>query len=255
MSNITKVLKKFGLGYLKQKINIFKNYLVYQKEFKIFKATDGKRFSVKAKDKYPCVNDKNTTTSFDKHYTYHTAWAARKIKEILPVEHIDISSLTYFSTLVSAFIPIRFYDYRPAKIELDNFSCDHADITELPFEEGSLDSLSCMHVVEHIGLGRYGDPLDVDGDIKAIEELKRVLSVGGNLLFVVPIGKPKIMFNAHRIYSYDQVISYFENFELIEFTLIPDQSNEGLIINATKEQSDMQNYACGCFMFQKKEND
>jgi len=248
-----KVLKELGFGYFKQKINYFVNYLSYQKEYKVFKATHGKRFSVEDKDKYPCLNDKNTTTSFDKHYTYHTAWAARKVKDIFPKEHIDISSLTYFSTLVSAFIPIRFYDYRPAKIELDNFSCEHADITDLPFENNSIDSLSCMHVVEHIGLGRYGDPLDVDGDLKAIEELKRVVSDCGYLLFVVPIGKAKIMFNAHRIYSYEQIVAYFEGFELIEFTLIPDQSDEGLIVNATKEQSDMQNYACGCFLL-KKEN-
>lgn len=249
-----KILKKLGIGYIKNKINLLKNYILYQKEFKVFKATHGERFAVESKDKYPCLTDKGGSTSFDKHYTYHTAWAARKLKELSPIEHIDISSLTYFSTLVSAFIPIRFYDYRPAKIELDSFSCEHADITQLPFEDKSIKSLSCMHVVEHIGLGRYGDTLDVDGDLKAIAELKRVISDSGYLLFVVPIGKPKIMFNAHRIYSYEQVLSYFDDFELIEFSLIPDQSNEGLIVNATKEQSDKQNYACGCFMLQKKES-
>ncbi len=249
-----KFLKKLGFGYWKQGINIFKNYLNYQKEYKVFKATDGTRFSIKSKDKHPCLNDKYTTTSFDKHYIYHTAWAARKLNDIAPKEHIDISSLTYFSTLVSAFIPIQFYDYRPAKIELDNLTCKHADLAQLPFEDHTVNSLSCMHVVEHIGLGRYGDPLDVNGDLKAINELKRVLSAGGHLLFVVPIGKARIMFNAHRIYSYDQIISYFQDFEIKEFALIPDQSDEGLIINATKEQSDMQNYACGCFLLQKKDN-
>jgi SAM-dependent methyltransferase len=170
----------------------------------------------------------------------------------LPGEHIDISSLTYFSTLVSAFIPTKFYDFRPAEIILDNFESKHADITALSFEANSIKSLSCMHVVEHIGLGRYGDPLDVDGDLKAIKELKRVLAVGGNLLFVVPIGGiPKIMFNAHRIYSYEQILSYFSNFELIEFSLIPDTSSEGLILNASSEMADKQNYGCGCFWFKK----
>jgi len=235
-------------------ITRLKNYLQYQKEYQVFKATHGKRFLVEDKDKYPCLNDKHTTTSFDKHYVYHTAWAARKLKEINPREHVDISSLTYFSTLVSAFIPVRFYDYRPVHIELSNFSCEHADITRLEFEDDSIRSLSCMHVVEHIGLGRYGDPLDVDGDLKAINELKRVVAAGGHLLFVVPIGKAKIMFNAHRIYSYEQIATYFQEFDLLEFTLVPDQSNEGLIINASKEEADMQNYGCGCFVFRKREN-
>ena len=247
------ILKKLGFGKINRIINYLKSYYSYRKEYKIFKATNGERFVVQNKDKYPCLQDKYSTTSFDRHYTYHTAWAARKLKETSPAEHIDISSLTYFSTILSAYVPIKFYDYRPAKIELDNFSCEHADITNLPFEDSSIKSLSCMHVVEHIGLGRYGDPLDTNGDLKAIEELKRVLSEDGYLLFVVPIGKARIMFNAHRIYSYSMIMSYFDNFKLIEFTLIPDDSTKGLIFNASEKEANLQHYGCGCFLF-KKEN-
>jgi len=47
-----------------------------------------------------------------------------------------------------------------------------------------------MNVVEHVGLGRYGEPLDPEGDIKAMRELRRVLAPGGSLLFVVPVGRP-----------------------------------------------------------------
>ncbi len=50
-----------------------------------------------------------------------------------------------------------------------------ANILDLPFKGNSVESLSCMHVVEHIGLGRYGDPMDPEGDIEAIKELKRVV--------------------------------------------------------------------------------
>ncbi len=110
-----------------------------------------------------------------------------------------------------------------------------------------------MHTIEHIGLGRYGDPIDPDGDLKAISELIRVLATGGNLLFVVPIGKPKICFNAHRIYSYSQIMSYFSALTLKEFSLIPDNAIEtGIIPNATKEISGKQTYGCGLFWFVKK---
>lgn len=247
-------MKKLGAGFLKRKYIQFLNYLEFKNEFEIFQKTHGERFVVEKKNLYPCLNDKTANTGFDKHYIYHTAWAARKIKEIgLTEQHTDISSSLYFSVLVSAFIPVKFYDYRPAKLELSHLTCGHADITRLPFMDNSITSLSCMHVVEHIGLGRYGDPIDVDGDLKAISELKRVVKWGGDLLFVVPIGgEAKIMFNAHRIYTYEQIVSYFSEFELKEFSLIPDQSNEGIIINATKEQSDKQNYACGCFLLQKR---
>jgi hypothetical protein len=248
---VKKYLKNFFFE-VKRFVYVIKRYIEYSKEFEVFSRTHGLRFCVESKDKLPCLHDKLTTTTFDKHYIYHTAWAARKLKQLMPKEHVDISSLTYFSTLVSAFIPIKFYDYRPADMHLDNFSCEHVDVTNLPFEDNSINSLSCMHVVEHIGLGRYGDPLDVDGDLKAMGELKRVVADSGNLFFVVPVGKPKIMFNAHRIYGYEQIISYFNEFDLKEFTLIPDQSDDALIINATKEDSDKQNYACGCFWFQKR---
>ena len=93
-----------------------------------------------------------------------------------------------------------------------------------------------MHVAEHIGLGRYGDPLDPDGDLKAMGELKRVLAPGGLLLFVVPVGQPRVCFNAHRIYSYGQIVEAFAKLYLEEFALIPDDSIDGgLIINATAE--------------------
>jgi len=204
------------------------------------------------RDIHPCLDDRTTGTAFDRHYIYHPAWAARVLEETRPSEHVDISSTLTFCSTVSAFLPVRFYDYRPANLQLSSLESGHADILALPFEDNSISSLSCLHVVEHVGLGRYGDPLDPDGDLKAISELKRVLAVDGDLLFVVPIGKPKIMFNAHRIYAFRQVLDYFEGLTLKEFALIPDDANMGgLIRNATEELADMQRYGCGCFWFKR----
>lgn len=93
--------------------------------------------------------------------------------------------------------------------------------------------------------------IDPEGDLKAITELKRVMAVNGNLLFVVPIGRLKIMYNAHRIYSYDQIMEYFKDFRLLDFSLVPDDKKLGFINNATKEMADKQNYGCGCFWFKK----
>jgi SAM-dependent methyltransferase len=208
------------------------------------------RFSYKLKDFYPCLKDKTIKTSFDAHYIYHTAWAARKVKEINPVVHTDISSSLYFSGIVSAFVPVDFYDYRPAELNLSNLKSEHADLTKLQFQNNSIKSLSCMHTVEHVGLGRYGDPIDPNGDLKAISELKRVLANGGSLLFVVPVGKPKIEFNAHRIYSYEQIEEYFKDLKIKEFTLITD--NKDFIENAKPELVSEQKYGCGCFWFIKK---
>ncbi|WP_461572268.1 DUF268 domain-containing protein [Sulfuricaulis sp.] len=169
-----------------------------------------------------------------------------------PAKHVDISSSLYFSGIVSAFVPIEFYDYRPAALHLDQLKSGPADLLALPFADDSIESLSCMHVIEHIGLGRYGDQLDPNGDLRAINELKRVLTPGGKLLIVVPVGQPKVVFNAHRIYSYEQVVSYFSGLDLMEFWLIPDTAEQGgLIRNASPELVAQQSWGCGCFLFTK----
>lgn len=211
-------------------------------------------FKIDWKDRFLCLNDSTQTTGFDVPYVYHVAWAIRKVKEINPAKHFDISSSIYFCSNVSAIVPTEFYDYRPASIFLSNLKCDKANLSDLQFEDNSIECLSCMHTVEHVGLARYGDELDVNGDLKAINELKRVVKKGGYLIFVVPVGKPRIQFNAHRIYSYEQILGYFSDLELKEFSLIPDNGLEvGMIENADKELVNEQKYACGCFVFKKGE--
>lgn len=229
----------------------------FKQEFDKFKllAIQNKDQRFPSFEAFPFLDDNTSFTSFDTHYVYHTAWAARILQKTKPEFHTDISSSLYFSAICSAFIPVRFYDYRPAKLTLSDLQTNSADLSDLHFENNSIASLSCMHTIEHIGLGRYGDPLDYNGDIKAMNELKRVLARNGNLLFVVPIGKPKIAFNAHRIYSYEQIIKYFSDLELKDFMLIPDNAIEaGIIENASIELCNKQQYGCGCFWFTKKEN-
>lgn len=213
------------------------------------------RFLFRWKYLYPCLHDDTGATGFDRHYTFHTAWAARVVAQIKPGVHYDISSAIYFSTILSAFIPVRFYDYRPVTLRLSNLRSETADLLSLPFASDSISSLSCMHVVEHVGLGRYGDSLDPEGDRKAIRELQRVVSPGGHLLFVVPIGAtPILMFNAHRIYSTPMILDYFqEAFHLKDFTLIPEDPADGdLAPSPSQDLLNKQFYGCGCFWFIKK---
>jgi SAM-dependent methyltransferase len=238
---------------IKKTIRIILTPFILKDYFAFKKAAKSNRFSISLKDFYPQVKDKTIKTGFDRHYVYHTSWAARKVKEINPFKHIDISSSLYFCGIVSAFTDVDFYDYRPADLKLSRLRSLEGNLHKLPFDTNSVLSISCMHTIEHIGLGRYGDPIDSEGDIKAINELKRVVMHGGNLLFVTPVGKPKIEFNAHRIYSYEQIISYFDGFELKEFSLIPeDGKNGGILIDANPELVKNESYGCGCFWFIKK---
>lgn len=210
------------------------------------------RFSLSLKNLQPIFIDKTSTTQFEPHYVYHPAWAARIVAKTNPAKHVDIASILQFSTIVSAFVPVEFYDYRPAHLKLSGYKSEHGDLTNLHFPSDSVESLSCMHTLEHVGLGRYGDPIDALGDIKAAAELARVLKVGGSFIFVTPVGKPKIEFNAHRIYSYEQVLALFPTLKLVEFSLVPDNFREdGFIENANPAIVKDQNWGCGCFHFTK----
>jgi hypothetical protein len=225
--------------------------ITFKNEFDQFNSLDiRKRLENSWDDRYPCLDDKTSYTPFDAHYIYHPAWAGRILKETAPTKHIDISSTLHFCTLLSAFIPVEFYDYRPAQLNLSNLKSDKADLTNLFFETNSVESISCMHTIEHIGLGRYGDPIEPEGDIKAINELKRVTAVNGDILFVVPVGKPRIQFNAHRIYGFEQIETYFNGFELRNFSLVLD--NQDFIFNADPALVAQQSYGCGCFWYKKK---
>lgn len=228
-------------------------YLQYSVEFKKFKmlqeAEDHRFDPLKWEDRYSILNDKTETTSFDAHYIYHPAWAARIVAQTRPALHIDVSSTLNFCAIVSAFVPVEFYDYRPAQLSLNNLKSNHGDLMHLPFKDASVESLSCMHVVEHVGLGRYGDPLDPQGDLKAIAELKRVLALGGTLLFVTPVGKPIIRFNAHRIYSYDQIVACFSDLQLQQFALVDDAGR--FTVDADPKYANQQRYGCGCWWYKR----
>lgn len=201
------------------------------------------------KDRIPCLTDATTLTGFDAHYLYHTAWACRVLKKISPERHVDISSCLRFVTMASAFIPTDFFDYRPAEFNLEGLTSKHADLTMLPFESNSIFSMSCMHVIEHVGLGRYGDPIDPCGDIKAMSELGRVIARGGHLLIVVPVGRSRIAFNAHRIYNPQQILDTFPDFHLRNFALIDDSGK--FYSEYSPVSVPPLKYGCGCFWLKK----
>jgi hypothetical protein len=223
----------------------------FHAEFEEFKGRSDGRLATSWDDRFPCLDDRTETTEFDPHYTYHTAWAARQLTRERPAEHVDISSSLYFCTIVSAFIPIRFYDVRPAKLVLSGLKSSAANLMALPFPDASIKSLSCMHTIEHIGLGRYDAVIDPDGDLKAARELCRVLALGGLLLMVVPMSKPRVRFNGDRLYDYDSLVGLFPNLAVEEFALIPDDISKGMVIDGARELSKSQKYGCGCFAFRK----
>ncbi|MEM7476410.1 MAG: DUF268 domain-containing protein [Planctomycetota bacterium] len=221
------------------------------REFAALNEVERPEFRAEWEDRWARLDDDTGTLPFDGHYVYHTAWAARVLAEINPDKHVDISSYTYFATLASAWVPVEFYDYRPADIVLSNLTCGAADLCDLKFSDQTLESISCMHTIEHIGLGRYGDPLDANGDKKALTELQRVVAPGGSLMVVVPVGKPRIQFNAHRIYDPKMIKEALPELTLHSLSMLPDDQSQGLIENPDNDFVLSQKYGCGCFWFRR----
>ncbi len=102
--------------------------------------TDEARFPVEKNTTNPYLNDRTEFTFFDTHYVYHPAWAARVIQTVRPALHVDIASTLHFASILSAFVPVQFYDYRPAYLTLSNLKSDFADLMGLPFPDAKATS-------------------------------------------------------------------------------------------------------------------
>lgn len=84
--------------------------------------------------------------------------------------------------------------------------CEHQRVVSMTPEEFAKSGLRpeaafSISSFEHSGLGRYGDQLDPDADLKAMRELKSKMAPGGILFLAVPVGQDCLVFNAHRIYG------------------------------------------------------
>lgn len=69
---------------------------------------------------------------------------------------------------------------------------------------------------EHDGLGRYGDPLNPEGDLEAMQKVKSIIMKGGILFLAVPVGKDLLVWNAHRIYGRIRLPLLIKGWEVLE---------------------------------------
>lgn len=152
-------------------------------------------------------------------------------------------------SVLSGFVPTVFIDYRPLQGGLINLASVAGSVTKLPLRTHSQLSISCLHVLEHIGLGRYGDPMNPDGTRQAAIEIQRILAPGGSLYLSLPIGRERVCFNAHRVHHADTVRNLFSELVLKSFSLVDDL---GRFHNqADFQYASAQDYGCGLFEFER----
>ena len=204
---------------------------------------------------YPITNDyDNSAGTASGHYFHQDLLVAQFIFEANPKTHIDIGSrIDGFVAHVAAFRKIKIFDIRMLP------DCGHPNI-EFHQEDLMLwdvgneitDSLSCLHTIEHFGLGRYGDSINPRGHIIGLENLVKMLAPNGTIYISFPIGKTnEVHFNAHRVFHPKDIFSWApSSLELMRFDFIDDYGqlhkdfdvlNSNLVIN----------HGCGIYTFKK----
>lgn len=190
-------------------------------------------------------------------YFYQDLFVANQIFQNNPQRHIDIGSrIDGFVAHVASFRKIDVFDIRPLSNHLQNINFIQADLMN-PQESmyNSTDSLSCLHTIEHFGLGRYSDPIDVNGHIKGLENMYKILKKDGVFYFSTPIGPKRVEFNAHRVFSIQYLLDLFqEKYEIMSFSYIDDKNN--FFTNVSLDAENVKNNfgcktGCGVFILKK----
>lgn len=159
-------------------------------------------------------------------YFYQDQLVARWIYESSPQRHVDIGSrLDGFIGTLSVFREVEVIDIRPQHLPVRNVRFHQLDLmNDLPDEWiACTDSLSCLHTIEHFGLGRYGDPIDPEGYHKGIHQLMRMVKPGGVFYLSTQVGPQRVEFNAHRVFSPKTMVSWFDDGWKIERSAVIDE--------------------------------
>ncbi len=211
-----------------------------------------KAFHIFFRDLYYRSYDRYASAgSVPMHYFLQDIWAARYVHDHHLTHVIDIGSrLDGYIAHLLTFCRVTYIDIRPLDVLVENLEFVGGNITSLPFPDCSISCLSSLHVIEHIGLGRYGDPVDPEGYIKAAREMQRVLASGGTLILSTVLGQEKLCFDAHRIFSPKTIRAMFSSLTLETFCLIDDKGNQ-VLEDATFEAVNGCTYSCGIFVFKK----
>lgn len=210
----------------------------------------------------PCLHDRYEEAGTTKsEYFWQDLLVARWIHQSNPERHIDIGSrVDGFVAHVACFREIEVIDVRPVRTHVPGVVFRQANVTEAA-PAGSLDetcdSLSCLHALEHFGLGRYGDPLDSKGYERGIATMARLLKPGGTLYLSTPIGRERVEFNANWVFDPRSILqcAAANSLMLERCTVIGAEANpRDVILNEENVRvlADSE-YSLGIFVFRKSD--
>lgn len=208
---------------------------------------------------YPCLDDRYSESGSARgHYFHQDLLVARRLYECKPMRHVDIGSrVDGFVAHVASFRKIEVIDIRNMTTKIPNISFIQCDVMgNLPEALISCcDSISCLHALEHFGLGRYGDPVRYDGHLIGFQNLHKMLRSGGKMFLSVPIGPQRVEYDAHRVFSVRYLLDFVsEQFRVDAFSYVNDAGD--LSENVSLLDKDIEtnfgcSYGCGIFELSK----
>lgn len=207
---------------------------------------------------YPILNEKKANAgTAEGHYFHQDLLIAQRIFLNNPQHHVDVGSkVDSFVAHVASFRTIEVFDIRELSNNIPNIQFTKQDLMRLdPQYINYCDSLSCLHALEHFGLGRYGDSVNYDGYIAGLNNMDKILRPGGKFYLSVPIGQQRIEFNAHRVFSIKLILDLLaDKYHLDHFSYVGDNGslNENVFLNDSDIRINFNcTYGCGIFELTK----
>ena len=230
-------------------ISLLSNVPNYLNSYRKFLNLGGKIDAI-----YPIISDFNQNAGVQSgHYFHQDLLVAQLIYEAKPNRHIDVGSrIDGFVAHVASFRKIEVLDIRSLPQSThSNIDFYQADLME-DVEESITDSVSCLHALEHFGLGRYNDKIDPEGHVKGLQNLIKMLQAGGKLYLSFPIGtSDQVLFNAHRIFHPKTVLDWAPAELILERFDYVDDSGELFLNVVLNDLSVEMQYGCGIYTFTK----
>jgi SAM-dependent methyltransferase len=258
MRRLFSFFKFLGFDFALLKTNL-KGLVFYFSDLRKLKKQKGSDSSFFFGKKYPVLTERFSESGIAKGAYFHQdLYVARKIFSSNPEKHVDVGSRVdgLISHLLT-FRSVEVFDIRGLTSSIKNLSFRKIDVMNI---EKNLvnycDSISSLHAIEHFGLGRYGDPINYNGHLIALNNIKRILKKGGVFYFSAPIGRQRIEFNAHRIFSITYLLDIFkEDYNIVDFAYVDDKGSliEKVDLYSAEAKNNFNcSYGCGIFELIKK---
>jgi hypothetical protein len=205
------------------------------------------------------LDKKSEAGDIHSHYFWQDLIVAKEVVKSGEEIHFDIGSRIdgFIAHILSSSISVSVFDIRPLEVYIEGLSFKRLDLSsKIPDElVSSCRSLSCLHTIEHFGLGRYGDLIDVDGHKKGIRQMSKLIAIGGYFYLSFPVGKEKVSFNAHRVLNpknfFNEALK--EDFSFDKFILVDELCKIYImsIHDFLSYNFDAHDYSCGIFFLRR----